>query len=222
MNTDVITNLTNSTTLSQGGAVQPKKELGKEEFLRLLMTQLSAQDPLNPTDSTEFVAQFSQFASLEQLTNLGEKMDDLTVIAGASNAANAVSLLGKEVRVQGNEIQGPAKVFYELPQTAGEIKLEVLDENGNVVKTIEDGLEKTSGVHSVQITELPEGKYTVKVTAENPIGEPLTAQLSVAEKVRGVSFNGPVPILMTESGKEILASHIVEIYEPSASTNLTN
>jgi len=46
--------------------------MGKDDFLNLLITQLQNQDPLNPTDSTEFTAQLAQFSSLEQLGNVNE------------------------------------------------------------------------------------------------------------------------------------------------------
>lgn len=57
-----------------------KAELGKEDFLTLLTTQLQYQDPLNPQDSSEFVAQLAQFSSLEQLININEGVEDLVTL----------------------------------------------------------------------------------------------------------------------------------------------
>ena len=53
-------------------------ELGKEQFLQLLVTQLQNQDPLNPMEDQEFIAQMAQFSSLEQLMNLNTSMEGLT------------------------------------------------------------------------------------------------------------------------------------------------
>jgi flagellar basal-body rod modification protein FlgD len=68
--------------------------LGKDDFLKLLVGQMQNQDPLNPTDSAEYMGQMTQFSILEQITNLGQTMS-----ASASNEydQNAIGLIGKEV-----------------------------------------------------------------------------------------------------------------------------
>lgn len=69
------------------------KELGKDQFLELLVTQLRYQDPTNPVSDQEFLAQLAQFTSLEQINNL---TDSINTFAATTQAA---SLLGKEVDV---------------------------------------------------------------------------------------------------------------------------
>lgn len=66
----------------------PKNEMDKDAFLKLLVTQLRYQDPLNPTDDKEFLAQMAQFTSLEQMQNMNRSFE----------ATKAFSLLGKEVQ----------------------------------------------------------------------------------------------------------------------------
>jgi flagellar basal-body rod modification protein FlgD len=68
--------------------------LGKDAFLRLLITQLQYQDPLDPMKDTEFVAQMAQFSSLEQMQTLNASIDSLLLMDAASQAA---SLSGHEV-----------------------------------------------------------------------------------------------------------------------------
>lgn len=74
-------------------------ELGKEEFLKLLVTQLQNQDPLNPQNDTEFISQLAQFSSLEQMTNMSATMSN----------TSAYSLVGKEVIVQTKDSTGAYK-----------------------------------------------------------------------------------------------------------------
>ena len=68
--------------------------LSKDAFLRLLITQLRYQDPLQPMQDREFIAQMAQFSSLEQMQNLNASLDSLRLMQAASQAA---SLIGREV-----------------------------------------------------------------------------------------------------------------------------
>ncbi len=72
------------------------QELGKDDFLKLLLTQLSNQDPTSPMENTEFIAQMAQFSSLEQMTNMS---NEFAKLANMLNSNEAVSLLGKNVQI---------------------------------------------------------------------------------------------------------------------------
>jgi flagellar basal-body rod modification protein FlgD len=76
------------------------QELGKDDFLKLLITQLQNQDPTSPMENTEFIAQMAQFSSLEQMTNMST---EFTKLANMLNSGEAVSLLGKSVEVASGE-----------------------------------------------------------------------------------------------------------------------
>ncbi len=74
-----------------------KQQLGKDEFLTLLIAQLSHQDPTNPMDNTEFVAQMAQFSSLEQMHNMANGFDK---IASVMHNNDAISTIGKTVDIE--------------------------------------------------------------------------------------------------------------------------
>ncbi|MEE0133798.1 MAG: flagellar hook assembly protein FlgD [Treponema sp.] len=76
------------------------QELGKDDFLKLLITQLQNQDPTSPMENTEFIAQMAQFSSLEQMTNMST---EFTKLANMLNSGEAVSLLGKNVEIAAGE-----------------------------------------------------------------------------------------------------------------------
>jgi len=82
-----------SQTYTDSVSRQVKNSLGKDDFLNLLITQLTHQDPLDPIDDTEFIAQMAQFSTLEQITNVASSMDNLLKMARLS----AESYVGKEV-----------------------------------------------------------------------------------------------------------------------------
>lgn len=90
--TDLMTSLEEIKASSTSTATKTRgsSELGKEEFLQLLVTQLSNQDPLNPQSDQEFIAQLAQFSSLEQMTNLNSTFSN----------TSAYGMVGKEVVVQ--------------------------------------------------------------------------------------------------------------------------
>jgi flagellar basal-body rod modification protein FlgD len=65
--------------------------LGQNAFLQLLVTQLQHQDPLQPQDDTQFLAQLAQFTSLEQLTQINTSMQQLVTLAGGTSSSNSTS-----------------------------------------------------------------------------------------------------------------------------------
>ncbi|MCR5724640.1 MAG: flagellar hook assembly protein FlgD [Treponema sp.] len=71
-------------------------ELGKDDFLKILIAQMANQDPTNPLENTEFIAQMAQFSSLEQMTNMSQNFEKLSVMMHSSEAA---TMLGRTVEL---------------------------------------------------------------------------------------------------------------------------
>ena len=71
-------------------------ELGKDDFLKLLITQLQNQDPTSPMENNEFIAQMAQFSSLEQMTNMSTSFAKMASFISSQEAANT---LGKTVEL---------------------------------------------------------------------------------------------------------------------------
>jgi flagellar basal-body rod modification protein FlgD len=80
----------------------PRQELGRDDFLKLLITQLQNQDPTSPMEDREFIAQMAQFSTLEQMSNISREFGNLTSLLAAGQA---VALLGRSVEiVQGDRV----------------------------------------------------------------------------------------------------------------------
>jgi flagellar basal-body rod modification protein FlgD len=77
-----------------GAAASQANNIGIQDFLRILSSQLSNQDPLKPLDNQEFVTQIAQFSSLQQSQQLNQKVDQLLVTQAATQS---VGLLGKSI-----------------------------------------------------------------------------------------------------------------------------
>lgn len=74
----------------------PANGIGQEDFLKILLTQLSYQDPLKPMDNQEFIAQMAQFTTLEQTKQLNDRLDSLLSIQSADQS---IGLIGKTVEI---------------------------------------------------------------------------------------------------------------------------
>lgn len=77
-----------------------KSELDKDDFLKILLTQLTHQDPTKPMEDKEFIAQMAQFSSLEQMTNMTREFGKMQNIIAANQAVN---LIGKNVQITDGE-----------------------------------------------------------------------------------------------------------------------
>jgi len=98
-------------------AALPNQNLGKEDFLKILLTQLSHQDPTAPMEDKEFIAQMAQFSSLEQMTNMAA---DFARMARMLRITEASGALGKAVQIdlEDETVQGVVQAITreEMPQ----------------------------------------------------------------------------------------------------------
>jgi flagellar basal-body rod modification protein FlgD len=99
---------TSTATTTPGAPTNPLGSLGKDDFLRLLVTQLQHQDPMNPMDDKDFMGQMAQFSTLEQTTNTASAIERLDV---ASRISQSVALIGHQLtylRADGTSASGLA------------------------------------------------------------------------------------------------------------------
>ena len=206
---------------AQGGLQLYQNNMGKDAFLELLVTQLRYQDPLKPMENTEFLAQLSQFSSLEQLWNVNETLGQNVDLTQSVNNALMTNLIGKEVKVSGNVLyweEGAApELSFQLAQ-AGEVAVEILDSDGRVVRTIQLG-SMTSGEHSFSWdgrddsgNRLAEGDYTASVTRKDANGNEIAVSTYLVGKVDGIEFIEGSPIFYIDN-YAVNPSDIFAVYE---------
>jgi len=114
-------------------------ELGRDAFLELMVAQLNNQNPLEPTDNQEFVAQLAQFSTVEGIDNLNSTAEALMSNFSSTSALQASSLVGQSVIVDGNETglllaNGVVSGYADVPDTVADMKLTIEDENGQVLE----------------------------------------------------------------------------------------
>ena len=123
-------------------------ELGKDDFLNLLVTQLNNQDPLSPQDNGEFIAQLAQFSQLEGTNNLNASMETLLSSYQSSQALQASSLVGRKVIVPSDRAEVDTSQTFKgsltLPASSANVAVNVYDRGGALVNTINLG-QQTAG-----------------------------------------------------------------------------
>lgn len=204
------------------------KTMGKEDFLKLLVTQLRFQDPLSPGDPKEFVAQLAQFSSLEQQLNANRNLESLGSLArslqGSLSMSQGVNLLGKSVKGVGNSLRlsgGQVNAAtFQLAREAKEVKVTILDGAGRVVRTLDLG-RQAAGLRQfawdgkdANGKALPDGSYTYKVTAMDSQGKGVEVTNYFTGTVQEV-FQDQRGVWLKIDGREVPLDSIVSVSQTS-------
>ncbi|PZW44492.1 flagellar hook assembly protein FlgD [Pseudomonas sp. URMO17WK12:I2] len=126
------------------------KELGKDQFLNLLVAQLNNQNPLEPQGNGEFIAQLAQFSTVEGVEKLNSSME--TILSGyqSSQALQASSLVGRKVIVPVDkavvDTSESFKASAVLPTSSSNVYVNVYDSAGTVVNRINLGEQQAGNV----------------------------------------------------------------------------
>ncbi|MFL5263691.1 MAG: flagellar hook assembly protein FlgD [Anaeromyxobacteraceae bacterium] len=202
-------------------ATAGSKELGKDEFLKLLTAQLANQDPLQPVDNQAFIAQLAQFSSVEQLHAVSSRLDTLLLATAAANQMNTASLVGKDVsfKADGVEVAAGAasNLQIKLPSRAN-VTAVVQDASGRTVRTLALGTREGSfdlgwDGHDEAGNAVAAGHYTVALSAKAVDGTAVTPDARARGRVSGVSFDGGATELLV-GGAHVKLPDVVEITQP--------
>jgi len=166
-----------------------------DQFLTLLTTQLKNQDPLSPMDSTQFTNQLVSFSGVEQQIKMNGNLTKLLAASGASQTTLALSYIGLNIPMTGSTFDypggGSVATTYDLPVSASNNTLRILDQNGNTVYS-QTG-ELSGGAHTFvwdgadqngQI--VAPGTYTLRVDAQDQNHGGISATTTVPGRVTGV------------------------------------
>jgi flagellar basal-body rod modification protein FlgD len=165
-------------------------------FLNLLTTQLQNQDPLNPMDNNEFTQQLTQMTGVQQQLLTNQLLTQMISQGQAQVGGAAVSLIGKQVTMQTGDaplVNGQATWNYNLPATAANASLNVLDANGNIVATATP-TDMSKGDHTYTWNgkdsnghTVPDGVYTLAINATDTNGAAIAATESYSGVASGIA-----------------------------------
>ncbi len=182
-----------------------KKELGKDEFLTLLVAQLRNQDPLNPMESAEFTAQLAQFSSLEQLFGVNKNLTGILETLYNQDKENLLELIGKTVKANDNTIlidDGNVISGSYVLEDEAEVTIAIYDSNGFEIRRINPG-RKDAGEYDIdwdgrdESGEIVEDSiYTFEVIATDEAGNYVSVNTYISGEVTGVTYQYGIPYLM--------------------------
>jgi flagellar basal-body rod modification protein FlgD len=133
---NVIDNYSSST---KHASAAPTNELGQSAFLELMIAQMNNQNPLEPQDNTEFVAQLAQFSTVEGMERLNANFTSFM----SNNALQASSLVGRSVSVETDTSAlfsgGVVSGSIELPYSTGDLQISIYDKAGALIQNIPAG-----------------------------------------------------------------------------------
>ncbi|WP_101759995.1 flagellar hook assembly protein FlgD [Oceanicoccus sp. KOV_DT_Chl] len=220
--TDAIsTGLLSDISVQEKYAAEPKsKELGQDVFLELMVTQMRNQNPLDPQDNSEFVAQLAQFSSVEGLDKLNNTMGDFVGSFESSLQSNqalqASAMVGRFVIVNsdtsylGNE--GLIAGTIDVPQTTDDLKVNVYNEEGELVAeellgAAEAGPMSFAWDGNIEGTQLPAGNYRFEAYA-NFGGDDVQLNTALSHNVDSVTVgaNGAVSLNVAGVGPVSISS----------------
>ena len=206
----------------------PTNELGQKAFLELMITQMENQDPLNPQENTEFIAQLAQFSSVEALDSLNTNFEDFTNNFVANQALQASTLVGRSVTVPTDttmlEEGDVVTASVDVPSGVGDVMVNIYDENGSLVEQVDLGVQSAGelvlrwdGLHAELNGEmldwqssheegLPPGVYSFEVAA-NVDGEATELGTALSANVNSVTVgaNGQLTLNLAGIGAVSLA-----------------
>ncbi len=203
---DVLNQYSLKTPGTQGGG-----ELGKNEFMELMIAQMNNQNPLEPQDNGEFIAELAQFSSLEEMQGLTATVESFTSSYQSTQALQASSMVGRSVLV--NASAGPTSVagsmsgVVDVPASTSDLRMSVLNASGELVNQYDMGQQIAGQVSflwdgkNTAGEQMPLGQYTIKAEASyNGKNEQLSTMLSANVDSVSIGSNSSITLNLAGMG----------------------
>ena len=220
-----------------------KKSLGKDDFLRIMISQMKNQDPTKPFEAEKLGSEIAQIANIEQLGNMTKAVQALSTKDKPMERMAMTNLIGKNVIIDQNRFEHNKgtneSLLYELPENAREVKIRIFDSVGNVIVEKNIGSQKegknafTWDGKKDNTLLADQGSFHFEVEASSYDGKELKLNSLNKSRIVGVSFENDEAVLLVGDEKnqqKVALKSIIKIQddfnkpniEQSNSINLSN
>lgn len=211
-----ITPITSASTSSLTAGSASDVKATKDNFLKLLVTQMKYQDPMNPMDSAQMTSQIAQLNTVEGINQLNATVSSLQASLMASQSMQSASLIGKTILADGNSISllnGSANLSMRLEGAAESVVVDVINSSGRIIKTTDLGA-NAAGIKSFtwdgstnEGGTAPDGQYTFQVNAKK-LNQTVAVTPLTQATVSGVELTSAGTQLSLNNGTNIAMSTI--------------
>lgn len=191
-----------------------KKTLDKDDFLKIMVTQMKNQDPTKPFEADKLATEIAQITSVEQLGNVNKALKALENQNHPLERLTMANLIGKTVTVDRSRFQHAKgdreSIPYSLPAAAAKVRISIISDRGEAIRTdeipeLEAGAQvyRWDGLNDSRL-DAKEGRYSYKIEAFGKDGRTINPQRVYKSQVIGVSYEKGEPQFLVKgvSGEE--------------------
>lgn len=207
----VIDNLNGASTTPTTSASNPAAQLDQNAFLRLMTTQLTTQDPFNPVDNTQMIAQMAQFSQVAGIAEMNRSLQTIVDSLAGSRIGDVANWIGRSMLVESNIAtplrDGTYAGEIELASAADAVTVSLVDENGTIVRHLDLGSQPAGPINFAwdglnDAGEAAGGGPLQVVVNARAAGQPVAAGIATWTSIGGIQSpaNGGATRLVTGLG----------------------
>jgi flagellar basal-body rod modification protein FlgD len=193
-------------------------EMGMNQFMNLLVTQIQNQDPFSPMDNQQFISQLTQFTSLEQLQKINDSLGENMTVSQSLNNTLLLDLVGRRATVPGSRFavqDGEVSPLKVQAAAGGTATITVKNAAGQVVSTYDRQVtagwdDVTWNGHLADGSVAADGDYTYEISMVDRSGNPVTTATYVTAMVDSLRFENGIA-KVTVAGVEYYVSEIAQV-----------
>ncbi|MDD5328449.1 MAG: flagellar hook assembly protein FlgD [Sulfuricella sp.] len=213
-----VTGATSSSATSAAASNSPQAT--QDRFLKLLVTQMQNQDPLNPLDNAQITSQMAQLSTVSGIESLNTALQAMATSFSASQSLQAAAMIGRSVLAPGSSIQlqnGAAVGGFALSQAVDQAVVTIKDAAGNKLHSVDMGAQKAGNVMFQWdgVTDsgaiAANGAYTFEVSAKQG-GTTVTADSLALGEVNSVSLSATGVMLNTDVLGSVDVTKVKQIF----------